>query len=159
MFRRFQRPIIKDHSSLNKEIKQWLLHQKCPFALMQHFNRSIPKARTLLNTCGLIVAHAANNSLLHIFRWLRKNLNVKKKVCHEATKSTCLQWMVILNLWGLSHDICEYWCTHTHTRARARAPRTHVRPMPFLDRIYIYILYLLYIWLFLLLKLIILMYY
>jgi len=26
---------------------------------MQHFNRSIPEARTLLNTCRLIIAHAA----------------------------------------------------------------------------------------------------
>jgi len=26
---------------------------------MQHCNRSNPEARTLLNTCGLIVAHAA----------------------------------------------------------------------------------------------------
>jgi len=64
--------------------------QKCPFASMQHCNRSIPKARTLLNICGLIVAHAANNSLLHfIFRWLRENLNVEKK-CHEDNEDNVL---------------------------------------------------------------------
>jgi len=33
--------------------------------------RSIPEARTLFNTCGLIVVHTANNSLLHIFRYDR----------------------------------------------------------------------------------------
>jgi len=35
---------------------------------MQHYNRSILEACTLLNTCELIVAYAVNNLLLHIFR-------------------------------------------------------------------------------------------
>jgi len=42
VFRRFQRPIIKGHSLLNKEIKQWFLCQKCSkwclFATLQSFN-------------------------------------------------------------------------------------------------------------------------
>jgi len=48
-----------------------ILMSKVFEALMQYCNHSIPEACTLLNTCGLIVAYAANNSLLHIFRYGR----------------------------------------------------------------------------------------
>jgi len=48
MFRQFQR-IIKDHSSLNKENNDSFVKNVRSDVRLQHCNRSIPEARTLLN--------------------------------------------------------------------------------------------------------------